>query len=89
MTPLKSKQSSVVLNGLKKLFSSTNDRPQKIQTDKGGEFTARIIQQYLDSLGMKFFTTFIVETKASVAERFIYTIMSKISRYVTFNNTDM
>ena len=85
--PLQSKQSSVVLNGLKKLFSMTDARPQKIQTDRGGEFTARIIQQYLESLSIKFFTTFNEETKASISERFIRTIMSKISRYLTFNNT--
>ena len=52
----------------------------------GGEFTARIIR-YLNSLGIKFFTTFNEETKASVAEKFIRTNMSENSRYITFNNT--
>ena len=85
--PLPSKQPSAVKSGLQTLFSRMDQLPSKIQTDHGGEFHNREIKQFLDSVGVKHFSTFNEETKASVAERFQRSLKTKLFKWFTFQNT--
>lgn len=61
-------------------------RPSKIRSDKGTEFTNARLQEYLGEEGVDFFVTQ-SDVKASLAERCIKTLKSKLSRYMTHNNT--
>ena len=55
--------------GLQELFARMEQLPVRIQSDRGGEFHNREVKQYLESKGIKLFSTFNEETKAAVVER--------------------
>merc|ERR1712002_251379 len=57
-----------------------------MQTDKGSEFTNRIVQAFLKKKTIDFFVTE-NETKASIVERFNRTLKEKMWKYFTHRNT--
>ena len=62
-------------------------KPRALQTDKGSEFTNKVLQRWLSSRNIHFFTTHNEETKASIVERFNRTIKTRMLRYFTSKNT--
>ena len=64
-----SNKTSSVKIGLQELFARMEQLPARIQTDRGGEFHNREVKQYLESKGIKLFSTFNGETKPAVVER--------------------
>lgn len=84
--PLKDKSGSSIMKALKEIFK-TGRKPNKLQTDKGTEFTNRGVQKLLQEHSVEFFTTN-NETKASVVERFNRTLKTKMWKYFTAQNTE-
>ena len=60
---------------------------QKLQTDQGTEFLNQHFQNWLKEQNIKHFYTHNLETKASVAERFIRTLKEKLWRFFTYTNS--
>ncbi|GIY69298.1 uncharacterized transposon-derived protein F54H12.3 [Caerostris darwini] len=82
--PLKDKTGQSILKGFQKIFKER--KPMSLQTDTGTEFKNKILQKYLKTINVHFFTTN-NETKASIVERFHRTLMSKLTKYFTEYNT--
>ena len=61
--------------------------PQKVQSDKGKEFTNAKFQTLLKKSGIEFFTTENETIKASIVERFNRSIQSKLHRLFTHNHS--
>jgi len=85
MEPLKSKRGKDVAEAFAAIFSRGR-KAYKIRTDKGGEFTNRVVQQFLKDRGVQHFVTQ-NEVKANYAERVIKTIKGKIFKYFTKKQT--
>ena len=83
--PLKDKKGSSLVAALELILKSGRT-PHRLQTDKGTEFTNRLVQSFLKKHDIYFFTTF-NETKASVVERFNRTLKTKMWKYFTSKNT--
>lgn len=79
--PLKTKNGKEVAKAFASIFAKGN-KPFKIRTDKGSEFTNRIVQQLFKSKGVEHFVTQ-NEPKANYAERVIKTLKRKIYMYFT------
>lgn len=60
--------------------------PSKMRSDKGNEFSNKLVQAYLKTKGIEHFVTQ-NEVKANYAERGIQTMKGKISRYLRANQT--
>ena len=83
--PLKNKSGVDVKKAFEKVFKQRI--PDKLQTDRGTEFTNPNVQNYLKSLGVHFFTTFNTTFKCSIVERFNRTLKSKMYKYFTAKGT--
>ena len=83
--PLKNKSGTSLVNAFKQIFESGR-KPEKLQTDKGSEFTNKVFQKFLKDNNIHFFVTY-NETKAQIAERFNRTLKTKMWRYFSFANT--
>jgi hypothetical protein len=81
--PLKRKDAKTVLVGIKKVFKDIGTPPMFAQADSGGEFFNADVKAFLKSKGTTLFSTF-SKIKASLCERVIRTIMTRIARYFTF-----
>jgi len=75
---LKDKTAQSTLNGIKRIIRVSHVTPKYIQTDKGKEFENSVVQSFLKQKGVKWFHTY-TKIKASIVERVIRTIMSKLS----------
>ena len=82
---LKNKTGAEVRGALEDIFQEGR-KPSRIQSDKGKEFLAKTVLDYLKAQGIKHFTSQ-NEVKASIAERAIKTIRSKIQHYMTSKQT--
>jgi hypothetical protein len=82
--PLKDKTGKSVKVALETIFKER--KPQVLQSDDGTEYKNKIVQDYLKSLNIKFFTTH-NQTKSSVIERFNRTLKTKMWKYFTEFNT--
>ena len=83
LRPLKNKTGSSVAEAFRDIFETSGRTPARLVTDKGQEFNAKIVQQLVQKYEIKYFPTQ-NETKASVSERAIKTIKTKIYRYFTY-----
>ena len=83
--PLKKKTGSSLVEAFKKILSSGR-KPTHIQTDQGSEFFNRDFKKLLAEENVTLFNTF-NETKASIVERLIRTLKTKMWRYFTANKT--
>ena len=61
-------------------------QPEKLHTDKGTEFTNRLLQRFLKYKNILFFATH-NHTKASIVERFNRTLKGKMWKYFIAKNT--
>ena len=84
--PLKSKEGRGVATALKEVFDSGRV-PRRLNTDQGTEFKNKSVKKILDEFGVHHFTTANDDIKASIVERFNRTIMTKMYRFFTKNNT--
>ena len=82
--PLKDKTGDTVKNGFKYIFEQSEPRiPFKLQTDFGKEFHNKQVQPYLKRKGVTHFSTYNMDTKSALVERFNRTLMTKLWRYFT------
>jgi len=58
-----------------------------VQSDKGTEFLNSTFQSMLRRHGVRFYTSENEDLKATVVERFIRTLKTKMFRYFTYGNT--
>jgi len=79
--PLKRKRPEDVINAFKKI----DKFPNVLMTDKGTEFQNDKVRKYFENV--KFYSSNNPDTKASVAERSIRTIKSRLYRYMTHKGT--
>ena len=84
--PLKDKTANGIIKAFHFIFSTSNRKPQKLQTDKGTEFINESFKNFLQTNGVQFFTTE-SELKASVVERFNRTLKTRMWRYFNYKNT--
>jgi len=85
VVPLKSKRGKDVTEAFASIFAK-GWKPYKIRTDRGKEFTNRVLQQLLKEQGVEHFVTS-NEVKANYAERVIKTIKGRIFKYFTKKQT--
>ena len=83
--PLKSKHGKEVVKAFESIFGEGR-KPEKIRTDRGTEFTNRLVQKYLKEQDVIHFVTN-NEVKANYAERVIKTLKRKIFMYFTKKQT--
>ena len=84
--PLKDKTAKSVIAAFKKIFNKSGRRPQKLFTDMGKEYTSNQFKDFLRKSNIIQYSTG-SEIKASLAERFIRTLKSKLYKYFTAKNT--
>lgn len=88
VVPLKSKNAQASLEGLKQVLESPFSKGySRLMTDLGGEFYNQPVKLYLKRMGVKLYSVSSREIKASIAERIIRTLKTKIFKYITLNNT--
>ena len=85
ITPLKTKNSKDMIYGLEKTYTN-RDTPNTFRSDQGKEFMGNTVQKLFKTHNISF-TIAVGTHKAFYIERFIRTIKSHISRYMTLNNT--
>ena len=85
LEPLKSKQGVEVASAFKRIFDKGRIIG-KIRSDRGTEFSNKIVDAYLRSQGVEHFVTN-NEVKANYAERLIKTIKGRIFKYFTKKQT--
>jgi transposase InsO family protein len=83
--PLKNKKPITVINAFKKVLKIR--RPDGIFSDNGTEFRNKKFKSFLHNEGIQFFTSNNQDVKASIAERMIRTLKSKLYKHFTANNT--
>ena len=81
---LKTKRGEEIVSAFKTIFSKR--KPQSLQTDQGKEYKNSKFQKFLKENNVRFFTTF-NQTKASISERYIRTLKTKMWKYFTAQNT--
>lgn len=83
--PLKSKNADSLLAGFKKLFTLSKP-PINLQTDEGKEFYNKKVGAYFKHLNINHYSSH-SEYKASVVERLIRTLKSRLFRLFTHRNS--
>jgi transposase InsO family protein len=82
---LKDKKGVSVARAFEDIFKDGR-RPNRIRTDMGQEFKSPLIQRAFQREGVQHFYAY-NEVKASVSERAIKTIQTKIYRYFTYKQS--
>ena len=83
--PLKNKTGPALVTAFKEILESGR-KPQKIQTDEGTEFFNKHFKDLMKSEEIQLYNTY-NETKASVVERVIRTLKTRMWRYFTAKRT--
>lgn len=84
--PLKDKSGESTVKAFTKIFSESGRKPEKLQSDKGTEYTSVKFQKFLKDHGVKHFTV-ASDMKAIMAERFNRTLKDKLWKYFSNHNT--
>jgi hypothetical protein len=80
--PLRNKSGESTTEGMRNILKRAHPRkPQKLQTDDGGEFFNKHFQNLMKNNSIILFSVK-SDTKAAIAERFIRTIKEKIYRFL-------
>ena len=85
VVPLKNKTGPSLVEAFKIILSSGR-KPEKVMSDQGKEFFNRHFQALMKEEGIKLYNTY-NETKASIVERLIRTLKTKMWRYFTAKKT--
>ena len=83
--PLKNKSATSTKEGLKKAFKELGT-PKKLQTDRGSEFYNEIVKKYLRNKNIIHFSTYQLDTKAQMVERFNRTLRLKLDKFLHANS---
>ena len=83
--PLKTKTGPALVTAFKKILESGR-KPEKIQTDQGTEFFNKHFKELMKKEEIQLYNTY-NETKASVVERVIRTLKTRMWRYFTAKKT--
>lgn len=86
--PIKRKTPDEIIRGFDEIFSSTNRKPIKVQSDKGREFVNKHVKNYFAEKYIQFFTTRDPTTKAAICERFIRTLKGILYKYFTYTKAN-
>lgn len=86
-SPVKSKGSDHMIQALKHSIRQMPVVPRRIFSDKGLEFQAKDVKKFLKDLTIKQMQAESPDVKASVAERCIRTIKTRLYKYFTENKT--
>lgn len=87
VVPLARKTTDAIIIGFKDIFKKTIRRPERLQTDKGGEYDSRKFRKFMKDNDITYNTTNNPDTKCSIAERVIRTLKGKIFKYLSHANT--
>ena len=85
VVPLKSKTGPSLVDAFKVILASGR-KPERILTDQGTEFFNKHFQKLMNNENIQLYDTF-NETKASIVERLVRTLMSRMWRYFTAKKT--
>ena len=85
--PLKNKDSNEIINSFKDIFKKSKRSPNFIQSDEGLEFTNKSVQNFFKDNNIKWYHTYNRDIKCSICERYNRTILNKIYKNFTLNNT--
>ena len=92
--PIKDKRATTIKNAFEIIFKTQNETntdntetriPEKLHSDKGGEFNNAIIKKMCNDMGIRYFTSQNEETKASIVGRFNRTIKHKLFKYFRYH----
>ena len=83
--PILNKNGQSITNALKIVFK--NQKPDKLQTDRGLEFLNNKVQTYLKKENIHYFNTFNSKFKCAIVERFNRTLLSLLYKYFTSKGT--
>jgi hypothetical protein len=86
VVPIARKTQTLVAEAFRSIFEQ-GQKPLVLQTDQGMEFLNDTVRKLLKKEGVQFFTTYNVETKASVVEHFNRTLKTRMWRYFTKHQT--
>lgn len=84
---LKRKNTDAIITAFKEILSNTTQRPERLASDKGGEFNSLKFKQFMKANDIIYNHTNNEDTKCGIVERCIRTLKSKISKYLTYKNT--
>ena len=84
--PIRDKRGNTLVTAIKQMMTNSQREPYHIQTDKGTEFTNRLLQAFLKEKDIIHYSTQ-NDAKASVVERFNRTLKEKMWKYFTHRNT--
>ena len=84
--PIKTKSPQHVKIGFDDIFSASNRKPLKLQTDQGLEFESNTMREYFNNLPIHQFSVK-SQFKAAIVERFNRTLKTKMWNYFTYANT--
>ncbi|OXA41923.1 Transposon TyH3 Gag-Pol polyprotein [Folsomia candida] len=84
--PIHNKRSTTVADAFEQIILKSKRKCKNLQVDMGKEYYGEAFQKMAKKQNINVFSTF-SEIKNSVCERFNRTLMEKISRYWTKNNT--
>ena len=82
VVPLKDKKGESIVNAFQKIKNDPARKPNKIWVDKGSEFYNNSFKKRLKDNDIEMYSIY-NEGKCVVAERFIRTLKTKISKYMT------
>ena len=80
--PLKVKKGISILNAFDKIIKQYNRKPNKMWVDQGGELYNNIFKNWLSNNDIIMYSTY-NKGKSVVAERFIRTLTSNLSKHMT------
>ena len=87
--PVKKKDGKTIANALKLILNSGYfDNLRRLNTDEGGEFYNKHVQDILKRKRITLYSVSSREIKASLAERLIRTVKGKMYRYMSHYNTN-
>ena len=84
--PLYQKTATELLTVIKRILKKSGRKPKRLQTDKGKEFTNKLVQDFLREQNIHFFTTN-GDKKSAIVERFNRTLKTRMFKYFTAKRT--
>ena len=82
VVPLKNKKGASIVDAFQKILDDSNRKPNKIWVDKGSEFCNNSFKKWLRDNDIEMYSIH-NEGKSDVPERFVRTLKTKISKYMT------
>ena len=84
---LRKKNTQTVADAFEKILDRLGFKPELVHSDQGSEFIGGAFQNLLKQRGIKYFSTTDASIKCGVIERFHRSLLSKLYRYFTKNNS--